>query len=415
MANLGNNFYQKLSLMAQELGMKPEDVVAIMVSESGINPSAHNKNGGASGLIQFMPKTLPTVGYKGTPDEFRELSGEQQIPYIKNYIKNVMRILGGPFTSAAQYYVGVFYPAALKLPGVRAGDPNAVFIEKNPETVEKNGKLYSKKYSDIGINISASSERAAYKANPAFHGSVPGAITYGDMLKQVEKNKNSKLYKQALIQMKSSQNSKPKDDEDNMSYFMSLFDAVNDDDSKSYIDNVINRLTEKERGVKPQLPAITEQKIVVPQNLQPPQSMLPDSVENILDNALSLVKGAKKYNLLNENTILIKIATNDIVSSIEFARVLCLALDEELQSTSHTLSNGNNVEIECKIHGPLYACLAAVQEVSDNVSDMFSISTKKIGSIAPGLYCIANKSSSLPNLEWKDADINYRKFLTKFI
>lgn len=35
---LGNGFYEKLNQVAQEVGMKPEDILLIMCSESGLNP-----------------------------------------------------------------------------------------------------------------------------------------------------------------------------------------------------------------------------------------------------------------------------------------------------------------------------------------------------------------------------------------
>lgn len=64
MANLGNNFYPKLVKISSELGMSPEDLLAVMVSESGINPTAHEKKYGASGLMQFMPSTLKALNFK---------------------------------------------------------------------------------------------------------------------------------------------------------------------------------------------------------------------------------------------------------------------------------------------------------------------------------------------------------------
>jgi hypothetical protein len=201
--NLGSDFYSKLVEMASETGMKPEDILAIMVSESGIDPSARNPHGGAAGLVQFMPKILKGVGFKGTSDEFSKLSGEDQLPYVKNLIETQMHVNGGPFTSAAQYYVSIFWPVALKLPGVRRGDPSTAIVQANPETeVDPNsGKKYSKKYYDLGIKINPAFESLAYKSNPLFHGNTPGTITYGDMMHQVEKNKRNPLYGQALMAM----------------------------------------------------------------------------------------------------------------------------------------------------------------------------------------------------------------------
>jgi hypothetical protein len=42
-ANLGPNFYPKLVQISSELGMRPEDLLAVMTSESGLNPSAYEE------------------------------------------------------------------------------------------------------------------------------------------------------------------------------------------------------------------------------------------------------------------------------------------------------------------------------------------------------------------------------------
>ena len=64
MPNLGPNFYPKLVQIASEVGMKPEDLIAVMVSESGMDPSAVEKKFKGSGLVGFMPDTLKGLGFK---------------------------------------------------------------------------------------------------------------------------------------------------------------------------------------------------------------------------------------------------------------------------------------------------------------------------------------------------------------
>src|ERR1035437_4269257 len=187
--NLGSNFYPKLVEMCSRSGIKPEDLLNIMVSESGIGRN-QGKGDSAAGLIQFILPTLKGMGYQGTQEDFRHLSGEEQIPYIEKFIKNK----GMKFNSAAQYYVANFWPVALNLPGIKKEDPGTIFVEENPERVGK----YSKTYYDIGYKIPASQEMYAYKSNPLFHKTVPGAITYGDMIKQTEENKRNPIYQQAI-------------------------------------------------------------------------------------------------------------------------------------------------------------------------------------------------------------------------
>src|ERR1700686_4094058 len=115
------DFYKKLLEISSEVQMKPEDLLNVMAVESGIDPTAHNQNGNASGLIQFMPSTLKNLGYQGSHADFRKLSSVDQLDYVKKYVLDNMKYNGGPFTSAAQYYVANFLPVALKLPGVQKG------------------------------------------------------------------------------------------------------------------------------------------------------------------------------------------------------------------------------------------------------------------------------------------------------
>src|SRR5579885_1376654 len=116
MANLGANFYPKLVQISNELGMKPEDLLAVMTSESGINPSAYESKFHGSGLLGFMPDTLKGLGFKGSWNDFINLTGEDQLDYVKKLVQNNMSLNEGrPFTSAAQYYTANLWPIALKL------------------------------------------------------------------------------------------------------------------------------------------------------------------------------------------------------------------------------------------------------------------------------------------------------------
>jgi hypothetical protein len=379
MAVLGSNFYPKLVQLGSEVGMQPEDILAIMISESGISPSAHNPKGGASGLMQFMPSTLGGVGFHGKPEEFRQLSGEAQLPYIKNYIENQMKVNDGPFTSPGQFYVAVFWPVGLKLPGVRRGDPRTAIVEENPATIQdQSGKSYSKKYYNLGIKIDPKFESLAYKQNSLFHGDTPGAITYGDMMKQVEKNKRNPLYQHALASM------------------------------------------EKDTGYQPNK---QPSNMVAQQNSQPQKN---ESFQDVLQKFIQMItpttatastivskKLCKK--MLTNNDVLIQIAAPDYTSAVEFSRILCTALDEELMATSYPHTDGEKVEVECSISGPTQECLAAVDQLSQAIANAFQQATTKIGGLAIKTSCIINKKSSYQQISLRTADTNYRKFLLKFM
>lgn len=381
MANLGSSFYPKLVEMASETGMKPEDILAIMVSESGINPNARNPHGGAAGLVQFMPKVLKGVGFKGTSDQFAKLSGEDQLPYVKNLIETQMHVNGGPFTSAAQYYVSIFWPVGLKLPGVRRGDPNTAIVEENPETEvdPSSGKKYSKKYYALGIKINPAFESLAYKSNPLFHGDVPGVITYGDMMHQVEKNKRNPLYSQALMAMQQQTGYQP--------------------------SNISSPSMLAEKGS----PDMLSNK---PDTFQDVLQKFVDS----LSTAASDTTSKKTYQkLLPNHDVLIQIAAPDYTSAIEFSRILCSALDEELKAFAFPHTNGHKVEVECCIAGPALECLQTVEQLSQSLSHVFKDATQKIGGITIETSCIMNKKSSYQQISLRTADTNYRKFLLKFM
>ena len=370
-ANLGADFYPKLVQISSEVGIKPEDLLAVMISESGLNPSAYEAKYKGAGLIGFMPDTLRGLGFKGSWQDFTDLTGSQQLDYVKKFIEGKKGLMGGkPFTSAGQYYTGNLWPIALKLPGVQRGDPNTRILESNPET-DASGK-YSKKYLDLGYKISAKFEGKAYAANPLFDRDKKGYITYGDMAKQTEINRKSPIYQRAITDMRDS------------------------------------------TGYQPgrQAPSMLAKK---PSTLGP--------LEDILEKYIGMLAvAAPDFSLkrlykesLQNNDILIQVTAPDYTSAIEFSRVLCAALDEDLLSTSYPHTDGHSVEIECSIPGPTKECFEAVTQMVDAMTETFKDATTKIGGITVTTHKIINKKSSYQPISHKTADTNYRKFLLKFI
>jgi hypothetical protein len=279
---------------------------------------------------------------------------------------------GKPFTSAGQYYTGNLWPIALKLPGVQKADPNTRILESDPET-DPSGK-YSKKYFDLGYKISKDFESKAYKANPLFDRDKKGYITYGDMVRQTEINRKSPIYQKAIADMA------------------------------------------KNTGYQPgkQPPSMVAQN-------KPSNSLGP--LEDILEKYMGMLSAASPdFSLkrlykeaLPNNDILIKITAPDHTIAVEFSRVLCSALDEDLLSTSYPHTDGHSVEIECSIPGPGKECFAAVYQMSHAISEAFKDATAKIGGITVKIDCSMNKKSSYQPISHKTADTNYRKFLLKFI
>ncbi len=85
----------------------PNALMAVMNKESGISPSIVNSNGGATGLIQFMPSTAKGLGT--TTAELKKMSRLQQLAYVKKYYAPFR----GKLKNYAGLYFATFFPAAI--------------------------------------------------------------------------------------------------------------------------------------------------------------------------------------------------------------------------------------------------------------------------------------------------------------
>jgi hypothetical protein len=144
-------------------------------------------------------------------------------------------------------------------------------------------------------------------------------------------------------------------------------------------------------------------------------------LNNILNNYLQMIAASEKHNkklyraLLPTQQMVIKIAAPTYTDAIEFARILCTALDEELLAKSYTHSNNQQVEVQCAIPGPSEECLDAVTQLTNSIADAFTEATSKIGGVHIKTQCVMNKKSSYQQINIKTADHQHRKFLLKFI
>jgi len=353
MAKLDSNFYQKLLQLSDNVGMKPEDILNVMAVESNLDPSAHNPNGHASGLVQVMPKFLSGLGFHGTPEDFRNSSASSQLNVVERLIKNMMKVNGGPLNSAAQYYVGNFLPVALKLPGVRQGKASTIIVSKNP--IEPHLP-----------NISIQQEMKFYNANPGLDFDHDGNITYGDIQNVLKAAQNKKNYQDAVAAL-------------------NKFRSLPNEDT-------FNQLAIK----KPQ----TNNK-----------------VNTLLENYLNLINAKEYVNMKKPeyNNAVIKITANSLNESLEFARILSLALDEELSAKVSIHSDNNLVEVECDIPGPTKDSFAVAEQLTNSLAEIFFDVTKKIGGIKIKTQLITNKKSSHQVVDLKTTDVEHRKFLLKFV
>ncbi len=105
---LGAGFCAKLEQVAKNINCEPTDLLGMMQSESGINPQAYNKNGGATGLIQFMPGTARSLGT--TTQALMNMSAVEQLDYVEKFYKNWTGG-SGQRLSAGDLYTLCFLPA----------------------------------------------------------------------------------------------------------------------------------------------------------------------------------------------------------------------------------------------------------------------------------------------------------------
>ncbi len=109
-AKLGDGFCAKLEEVAKNINCNPTDLIGMMQSESGINPCAYNNNGGATGLIQFMPSTARSLGT--TTSELLNMSAIEQLDYVEQYFSNWTGGSGEKLTGGDLYTL-CFLPAYL--------------------------------------------------------------------------------------------------------------------------------------------------------------------------------------------------------------------------------------------------------------------------------------------------------------
>jgi hypothetical protein len=112
-AKVSPAFRNKVREIAGRLGCAPSDLMACMAWESGrtFSPSVKNMAGsGATGLIQFMPKTA--IGLGTTTANLADMSAEQQLDYVERYFQPFK----GKLTSLADLYMAILWPLAVGKP-----------------------------------------------------------------------------------------------------------------------------------------------------------------------------------------------------------------------------------------------------------------------------------------------------------
>lgn len=147
----GPEFLQKVKEMAGRLGVKPEWILAVMKNESGMSTTAKNPNGGATGLIQFMPATAKGLGT--TTEALSKMSAVEQLKYVEKYYAPYK----GKIKSGTDLYMATFWPAGIGKPdsynigGAEVARVNKIFdLDKNGQiTAGEFRRYYAQKYPEL--------------------------------------------------------------------------------------------------------------------------------------------------------------------------------------------------------------------------------------------------------------------------
>lgn len=116
---LNKEFLDKTKQIAQNINCDYEDLLAVMNSESSLNPaSAHkNKRGQttAVGLIQFtknyaIPDLNKNYGLDLTVEKIEKMSAIEQLDLVEKYYKITTKKFGGRKLSAADLYASTYLP-----------------------------------------------------------------------------------------------------------------------------------------------------------------------------------------------------------------------------------------------------------------------------------------------------------------
>lgn len=85
-AHVTPEFLREMEGVAQRVGARPEDLMAVMALESNrtFAPDVRNADTGATGLIQFMPSTARGLGT--TTDALAGMSATDQLRYVERYL-----------------------------------------------------------------------------------------------------------------------------------------------------------------------------------------------------------------------------------------------------------------------------------------------------------------------------------------
>lgn len=121
-----DDFKRGLISIADERGLNPSYLAAVIAFESGFDPKAVNPYSGCVGLIQFCKPSRDEMGGI-TREEILALDEIGQLPLVSDHYRIVQSRVKRPIVTPEDHYLAVFYPDGI---GKQPGD---VMIAKEHE------------------------------------------------------------------------------------------------------------------------------------------------------------------------------------------------------------------------------------------------------------------------------------------
>jgi len=141
-AKVSPEFRGKVHRIAGEIGAEPSDLMASIAFETGgtFDPAIRNKQSGATGLIQFMPKTAIALGT--TVDALARMSAVDQLDWVKKYF--VQNGYAGRIGNLPDLYMAILWPKAIGEPGdyvLIRDDGGKAYIQNRGLDLNRDGNI----------------------------------------------------------------------------------------------------------------------------------------------------------------------------------------------------------------------------------------------------------------------------------
>lgn len=157
LASTSPEFRWALFQTAHAVSVDPDFIATVISLESGgtFSPSSFNPDGGATGLIQFMPSTARRLGT--TTDALRAMTAIEQLEYVRRFYEP----WAGRLASVGNTYMATFLPNFV-------GAPRETIVgEKNSSSPIASGSSLT-----LG---------KVYASNSGFDSNKDGRITAGEV------------------------------------------------------------------------------------------------------------------------------------------------------------------------------------------------------------------------------------------